>query len=324
MSRLRICSSYRRGVFMGNKLLNRLIDPTLMQMFVHLHELGSFQAVAEKMSLTEQFVDTQMRRLEVIVGRKLLSDDCRRIELTNDGEVFLAAASQVVEVAAQVRQHFSSDRLDGMVRFGFTPGFSVTSLFPLLLELRREYPGLEVRCETARTNILIAKLESGALDVILGAQRDGDAKGEVVKRERLVWVGDLSKFNKETDSVPLVLLPAPAFVRDHAFEILKAAGIKWTVNLDSDDPAIVRAAVRAGWGAALFNESLMIAEAPYPRAFAPWSLPEPGHLEFFLRYNSVRNEHLIKAFVSVLRGVLKTGLVPASANGAANANAVLQ
>ncbi|MBW9337030.1 hypothetical protein FEE59_26330, partial [Herbaspirillum sp. RU 5E] len=81
----------------------------------------------------------------------------------------LLAARKMVDIDNRIRYQFSNTTLDGFVRFGFTQGLSLPTLFALLSELRRAQPRLEVRCETGRTSQLLAKLEAGGLDVVLGA-----------------------------------------------------------------------------------------------------------------------------------------------------------
>lgn len=275
-----------------------------MHMLVYLHEEGSISGAAKCMHLTQQAVSAQLKRLEELVGRPLVCRQNQRIELTPDGEVILLAARKMVDIANRIRYQFSNTTLDGFVRFGFTQGFSLPMLFALLSELRRVQPRLEVRCETGRTSQLLAKLEAGGLDVVLGAQADGNAQGEVMRRERLVWVGDLHHLVRPGMTIPLVVLPAPTFIREHIFDTLSSAGHKWTVHFESDDPASLRTAIRSGWGISLFNEETVLGDFTLPHAMETSLLPFPGHVEFFMRYNPLRNDALIRSFATVLRKVL--------------------
>jgi hypothetical protein len=153
----------------------------------------------------------------------------------------------MVDIANRIRYQFSNTTLDGFVRFGFTQGFSL----PMLFALQRAAP-----CPAAPGSALrdrpyqpaAAKLEAGGLDVVLGAQADGNAQSEVMRRERLVWVGDLHHLVRPGMTIPLVVLPAPTFIREHIFDTLSSAGHKWTVHFESDDPASLRTAIRSGWG----------------------------------------------------------------------------
>ena len=86
--------------------------------------------------------------------------------------------------------------LEGVIRLGFNLGVAPSMLFPLMSELRRSHPRLEVRCQTAPSEQLLARLQAGSLDIVLGAQRAGDLRGEIIRKERLVWVGDIDNLVK--------------------------------------------------------------------------------------------------------------------------------
>ena len=300
-----VCASQTPSVpHSENQLINRIIDPVLMHMFVYLHEEGSFSATAERMHLTQQAVSAQLKRLEEMTGRTLVQRCHQRIALTRDGEALLISARQVVEISQRIRHQFSSVPLDGLIRFGVTPGIGPSLLFPLLSELRRAHPRLEVRCQTTHSSQLLAKLDAGSLDVIVGAQRDGDANGEVLRRERLVWVGDVENLVRTGSAVPLVMLPSPTFLREHIFSSLGNAGFKWTVHSECDDSVSLRVAIQAGWGITLFNEEMILAEPSFPHDRGSGLLPDPGHVEFFMRFNAAGRNPSIDPFVGILRSTL--------------------
>jgi len=286
-------------------MINRLIDPALMHMFVYLSEEGSFTGAAERMNLTQQAISAQMKRLEELTGRTLVKRSHHKVELTHDGDALLITARQVVDLSDRLRRQFSTMPLEGVVRLGFNPGIAPSLLFPLMSELRRSHPRLEVRCQTAPSEQLVARLQSGNLDIVLGAQRAGDLRGEVLRKERLVWVGDVDNLVTQDAPIPLVMLPAPAFIREHIFDILSKAGLHWTVHTECDDATTMRAAILAGWGVSLFNEETIADEPGFPQHANTDKLPDPGHIEFFLNFASGNNNESIDSLVTILRSTLQ-------------------
>lgn len=285
-------------------MINRFVDPALMYMFVYIAEEGSFTGAAERMHLTQQAVSAQMKRLEELLGRTLVRRSGSRVELTHDGEVLLLSAQKVVAISDRIRRQFSVVPLEGLVRFGLTPGTGHSLLFPILSELRKNNPKLEIRCKTANSTKLIAKLEAGALDVILGAQPAGGVRGEVLRREKLIWVGDVKNLIKPDSVVPLVMLPSPTFVRDQVFRALSEAGLKWVIHSECEDPLTMRAAILAGWGISVFNEDLIASDPSFPHETNPEILPDPGSIEFFMRYENINQDKCVDTFVSILRTTL--------------------
>lgn len=285
-------------------MINRFVDPALMHMFVYLAEEGSFTATAERMHLTQQAVSAQMRRLEELLGRTLVNRAGPRIELTNDGEALLVSAQQIVAISNSIRRQFSSVPLEGLVRFGYTPGIAPSLLFTILSELRRSHPKLELRCQIAKSSQLIPKLEAGSLDVVVGAQQVGDLRGEVLRRERLIWVGDMQNAMRPDAVVPLVMVTSPTFLREQIFQRLSAAGLKWTIHSECDDPLTMRTAILSGWGISVFNEELVMADPSFPHDDGTSLLPDPGEVEFFMRFNPDHGSSCIDSFVSILRNTL--------------------
>jgi DNA-binding transcriptional LysR family regulator len=110
-----------------------------------------------------------------VVGRPLVCRQNQRIELTPDGEVILLAARRWW-ISPIVSATSFPTTLDGFVRFGFTQGFSL----PMLFALQRAAP-----CPAAPGSALrdrrtsqLPPLEAGGLDVVLGAQADGNAQAK--------------------------------------------------------------------------------------------------------------------------------------------------
>jgi DNA-binding transcriptional LysR family regulator len=274
-----------------------------MQMLVCLEQERSLTAAAKRLHLTQQAVSAQVKRLELLTGRTLLARSAQEVRFTAAGEALLIYARQVVTIAERLRLQFSATPLEGAVRFGFTPGFGLPMLFPVLTQLRRVHPKLELYCETDRTDALIDKLEAGSLDVIIGAQRVGDRRGELLLRERMIWVGDGEQLVRPPAPIPLALLPHPTFLREHVFEILDAAGYTWTVFFESGEFNAMRAAMLSGWGMSIFNESLIAGDPELVGSSGCALLPDAGHVEFILRYEERRNS-VSNSFAGVLRSVL--------------------
>jgi DNA-binding transcriptional LysR family regulator len=99
-----------------------------------------------------------------------------------------------------------------------------------------------------------------------------------MRRERLVWVGDLHHLVRPGMTIPLVVLPAPTFIREHIFDTLSSAGHKWTVHFESDDPASLRTAIRSGWGSPCSTKKPCWAISPCRMPWRRRCCPFPGTL----------------------------------------------
>lgn len=287
-------------------MFNRALDPVLMEMLVCIADEGSFTRAAERLHLTQQAVSAQMKRLEAMAGQELAVRAQGGVRLTPAGEALLVHARQVVAIATRVRHQFSAIPLDGIIRFGFTPGFGLSLLFPLLSEIRRLHPKLELHCEVRRTVELLPRFHAGSLDVIIGAQPTGAIFGEVLVRQNLQWVGNLGGLAAPPAPIPLAILPYPTFLREQVLGILSAAGLSWTIFFESDDFNTLRAAVQAGWGISAVNRALAVEMGPFQDELAPSFLPSPGVVEFYLLHRE-DTQGPYESFAHALRTLIRSG-----------------
>lgn len=283
-------------------MIKRAMDPVLMEMLVCLAEERSFTAAAERMHLTQQAVSAQVKRLEALTGHRMVVRSRQEVKLTQAGETLLVYARQTMAMAEQIRRKFAVVPLEGTIRLGFTPAFEIPRLFPILTEVKHRFPRLELYCETARTENLTEKLDAGELDLVIGAQLEGERRGKVLLREKLVWTGHTEQLLLPGQPIPLVSLVGPSFLRDHVFKLLERAGLDWTVFFESDDNIALRAAVQSGWGIALFNRNIVMdGDSPLPEA-TEGVLPEAGYVEFFLRHQDPSG--IVGSFAQILQEVL--------------------
>ena len=115
-------------------------------------------------------------------------------------------------------------------------------------------------------------------------RRTGEARGKLVWRDRLVWIGGPGLEIDPQAPLPLILYAAPSLTRSVALETLERAGRAWRVVCTSGSLSGLRAAALAGLGITLHARSLIpegLAETP-----ATLRLPEAGEVEFVVTTRS--------------------------------------
>jgi DNA-binding transcriptional LysR family regulator len=124
-------------------------------------------------------------------------------------------------------------------------------------------------------------LDAGELDLILAKRRAGDEKGQLVWRDRLIWVGAPDIRIDPVLPAPLILFPAPSITRSVALETLERGGRAWRIVCTSGSLSGVRAAALAGLGITLHARGLM----PEGLAEVPWAarLPAAGEVAFVVQ-----------------------------------------
>lgn len=128
-----------------------MVNPQWLKTFALLAQLGNFTRTAEKLGLTQAAVSQHLRHLENEYGALLIRKP-RRIEMTPTGRALLDYYDEIHRADQRLQQRITdADDEDGEIAL-ITPGSIGLALYPLLLDLQRERPGLVVRHRFAPDN----------------------------------------------------------------------------------------------------------------------------------------------------------------------------
>lgn len=153
-----------------------------LQYVVAVADNLSFSRAAAQCAVSQPALSSQLGQLEEVLGLRLFERDRRRVIPTAAGRSFvdraralLVEADELLETARRAGDPFS-----GEVRIGVIPTVG-PYLLPLVVPaLRRRFPRLRIFWKERRTDELLRKLEAGALDAAVIAQRTG--VGDLVVR----------------------------------------------------------------------------------------------------------------------------------------------
>lgn len=119
---------------------------TSMAVFVRVVELGSFAAAGNALDLSGPMVGKHIRALEERLGVRLISRTTRRQSLTGIGNAYYercrAILAEVELSEALAADHMAEPR--GKLRVTVPVHFGRHCVAPVLLELARQYPALEL------------------------------------------------------------------------------------------------------------------------------------------------------------------------------------
>lgn len=138
-----------------------------LQTFADVVRLGSFSAAAARLNLTQPAVSLQVRQLEQKLGVRLIERLGRRASATAAGRELLRHAGAIdmaVNAALEtVAQHTRS--VTGRVRIGIGATACIHFLPPVLGELRKRYPLLELVVNTGNAPEMLRDIEENRLDL---------------------------------------------------------------------------------------------------------------------------------------------------------------
>ncbi len=143
--------------------------PTLRQLatFLATVETGSVTAAARRLNLTQPAASQQLRELERTLGVRLLERAGGRAIPTAAGQAVLAPAQRARTAEADVIAAAAGHRTGeaARVRLGTGATACIYLLPPILAELRKRMPGLDVTIATGNTPEILRRMEAGELDI---------------------------------------------------------------------------------------------------------------------------------------------------------------
>jgi DNA-binding transcriptional LysR family regulator len=257
-----------------------MFDPALLTSFVTVAKAGSFTEAGRRLGLRQSTISQHVRRLEEVAARRLFVRDTHSVALTPDGEAMLGLAQGILDANERARRYFAGSELRGRVRFGASEDFVQSRLPEVLREFTRVHFTVDLELTVGLSGALLQAVDAGELDLVLAKRRPGEDRGRLVRREKLVWVGNDPGLSAPERPLPLILYPPPSISRAVALEALERAGRSWRIVCTSSSLSGLNAAALAGLGVTVQADGFAPAGlVPIPPSPA---LPELGHIEFVL------------------------------------------
>jgi len=131
-------------------------------------KLGSFQAAARHMSITQPTVSLRMRELEEALGVKLFERNGRAANLNAEGAVVLHYADEVLKLLDELETRLrTGDPLQGTLRVGSSETIAIAVLPKIVTLLGERYPRLKVELTVSNSFVLLDGLANNRLDLAI-------------------------------------------------------------------------------------------------------------------------------------------------------------
>jgi len=221
------------------------IDIALLRAFLAIAEGDSFTAASRRLHLTQSAVSMQIKRLEEIVGGTLFERTSRNVTLSRRGELLRSHARRMVAFNDEALARMRDDCFSAPVRVGAIEDYAVHALPAILADFMVAHPNVVVEVETGFTPALLERL-GDEFDIVLAMHPAGAGRGEVVRRERAVWLGSPQHACHAQTVLPLALHHAGCQLRGAALTALDHARRRWRLAYVSQSLGAIDAAVGAG------------------------------------------------------------------------------
>ena len=221
--------------------MERILPIDLLRTLLVLARTQSFSRTGEEIGRSQSAVSLQMRRLQQIVGSPILTNSGKSFSLTQQGEIVLEYAKQIVALNDECVGRLDGGILTGTIRVGIPSDFALSFLPQLLGRFSETHPdvALDVTCELSRD--LIGGLARNAFDVVLAVHDDRSTAHLTDQwREPMAWVGSETYDLRARRPLPLVLFPDGCQYRLRVLSALRRRDIP----IGSSIPARISPAIR--------------------------------------------------------------------------------
>jgi len=223
----------------------RNLDLNLVRTFVTVADSGSMTVAARLLHMTQGAISQQVKRLEDSLGHRLFVRNARKLELTREGELFLAKARQLLQLNDEVWSDMTSESLRGGLRVG-VPYDLVSPLASAMRAFAEMHPHVKISLVCAASSDLCEAVHTGRVDVSLVEYVASEAEGEVVRIEPLVWVSGRGSDAWQKRPVPLSMVDEHCAFRPVVLGALAGKNIPWHTVFESGNIEATAATVRAG------------------------------------------------------------------------------
>lgn len=137
------------------------------KIFRDLAESGSFSRAAVSNGITQSAVSQQIRALEQRFHVSLIERSRRAFALTAEGEAFLGASREIVEVYEHLDDRLKtlSSVIEGQLRVGVIYSIGLHELPPYVKAFRTTHPAVEIRVEYRRSWEIYGAVLDGDVDL---------------------------------------------------------------------------------------------------------------------------------------------------------------
>ncbi|MEP4195273.1 MAG: LysR substrate-binding domain-containing protein [Aliishimia sp.] len=289
------------------RLLNLPMD--LLRSFVTVIEVESYTRAAHLLGRTQPAISLQIRRLEDLVGQKLIMQQGRQISLTDHGEALAQHARQILRLNDLAITQFNRSEDGAGLRIGLPLDYAVNLLQDAITSLVKQTPDVPIEIQCALSHSLIEALHKDEIDIVVALFRGSDQQFLFRQwREQPIWVGSDTFELPEHGELPLVVHPAGCAYRTRMAEALKRVNRGWRVAYSSPGIHGVQAAVMDGLGLSCLTVPTLL---PGMRQFtAADGLPDPSPLHIGLFFRQAQLGACGHAAVDLIVKTIETALSP--------------
>ncbi|EPY7152868.1 LysR family transcriptional regulator [Klebsiella variicola] len=216
-----------------------------LRAFLAVAHTLNFAHASERLNLSQPALSLTIKGLEEALGGALLQRSTRKVTLTQEGELFLPMARQLLadwdNVEEAMRQSFTLQR--GKISVAAMPSFAANVLPEALKAFRDRYAGVNVTVHDVINEQVIEMVREGRVEMGIAFEPSPTHNllfTPLAKKKQLTW--------QELLTLDFITLQRPSAVRLMLEEALARSGRQLDVALESHQLVTVGRMVASGLG----------------------------------------------------------------------------
>ncbi len=139
------------------------LDPRHFKAFIAAAHCGNFSQAAIEAAMTQSGISQHISKLEEQLGAPLFLRTTKSVTLTEAGQLLQKYVEQYTDSIGQLMENIATNerKIEGLVSYAMPPSCLLSPHFPMLLERRRDYPGLELKVELMPNQQVIERVIDG-------------------------------------------------------------------------------------------------------------------------------------------------------------------
>lgn len=139
---------------------------TFLRYFFSAGQAKSISKSAKENFVSQSAISQAISKLEVALGKQLITHEKNRFQLTTDGLILLEKCKQIFTVFSEIEDAFNETDgvFKGKLSFACTHSFALSLLPPHLAKLSQMYSGIEPILRFGHTGTIVELVKKGDVD----------------------------------------------------------------------------------------------------------------------------------------------------------------
>lgn len=220
------------------------LDLELIRTFLTVLDAKGFKSAAARLNKTPAAISMQIKRLEKVLGKRILERSNQGIALTSAGELLKERGQRLMTLNFELLGDIRDSELNGPLNFGSPADYTPTILKKLIPVFQRDFSGVSPFIVLEPSRSLRPRVHSGSLDMAIVAIEPEHNEGISLWSEEIAWFGNATT----QDGKPRIgLLSTNCALRDRSLSDLNSLGKDHSVILETATVSSLYDAVEAGF-----------------------------------------------------------------------------